>query len=451
MIGLLAGELRRGWATWAGLAVVAAVASLSFSTALAMGEAGLAEGGETLDASMSFLSILLILNIPAGAVVVAAVSRLAVDLHRSHYARWQLSGVSPAQTSTVVLAQLAVVGFAAGSIGVVVSMPVVPAFLHAVFADDDSWWADASIRPGLLTVAVVIPLTTLVVLGGGLRAARSAGRTPPLSALRAPESEAKRMRWWRWLLLGVVVLAAGVGGALAPFRVEERGTAISQFPLIPAYLTLIVATAGPALSPLVLRAWTALLPARASASWYLARHQARYHLGRSTASVTPLFVGTALLGGLMTMSATTGSAMSAAGMPGNFDLGIMQVLLLIGGPVLLGATGAAVVLFMSNRTQAKEQALLRASGATGGVVVVTALWQAVVHVVTAVLLATTVIAGTALICAAALGRFIPAVPVLDPGAATLLVTIGLVLTSAATVVPALSRLRDPLASQLAAD
>ena len=153
----------------------------------------------------------------------------------------------------------------------------------------------------------------------------------------------------------------------------------------------------------------------------------------------------------MTMSATTGSAMSAAGMPGNFDLGIMQVLLLIGGPVLLGATGAAVVLFMSNRTQAKEQALLRASGATGGVVVVTALWQAVVHVVTAVLLATTVIAGTALICAAALGRFIPAVPVLDPGAATLLVTIGLVLTSTATVVPALSRLRDPLASQLAAD
>lgn len=451
MISLLRAELRHGWTAWIGLVWVASVAALSFSTAIAMLETGLEEGGEILDASVSFLSILLLLSIPAGAIVVAAVARLAVDLHRAGYARWQLSGVSPAQTTSVVIAQLTVAGVLAGAVGSVASVPVTPVFLHEVFRDDSSWWAEATIRPGALTAAIVVPLTTAVVLLGGLRAAISAGRTPPLSALREPEALAKRMRWWRWLLLIVVVLAAGVGGALAPFRAEDRSTVISQFPLLPAYLTVIVAAAAPVLSPLLLRAWTALIPARASGAWHLARHQARYHLGRSTASVTPLFVGTALLGGLMTMSATTSTAMASAGMPGNFDLGIMQVMLLVGGPVLLGAAGAAVVLFMSNRTQASEQALLRASGATSGIVLGAALWQAVIHVVTAALLAGTVIVGTALICGAALDRFIPASPVIDVRAAVLLAVLGLVLTASATVVPALVRLREPLAARLAAD
>jgi putative ABC transport system permease protein len=153
----------------------------------------------------------------------------------------------------------------------------------------------------------------------------------------------------------------------------------------------------------------------------------------------------------MTMSSTTSAAMSDAGLAGNFDLGILQVMLLVGGPVLLGAAGAAVVLFMSNRTQASEQALLRASGASEGVVLKAAIWQAVIHVVTAALLAGAVIIGTALICSAALGRFLPAVPVIDVSAAIQLIALGLLLTASATLVPALVRLREPLTRRLAAE
>ena len=451
MIRLLRAELRHGWATWVGLVAVASIAALSFSVGIAMLETGLEVGGEILAASVSFLSILLLLSVPAGAIVVAAVAGLAVDLHRATYARWQLAGVSPRQTTVIVLVQLACAGAVAGAVGFAISLPVVPAFLHAVFEHDSTWWSSATIRPGALTAAIVVPLTIAVTVLGGARAAVSAGRTPPLSALREPDPESKRMRWWRWLVFAVVLLAAGVGGALAPFRAEERSTAISQFPLLPAYLTAIVATIGPVLSPAVLRAWTSLIPPRRSTVWFLARNQARYHLGRSTASVTPLFVGTALLGGLMTMAATTGTAMSDAGLPGNFDLGILQVMLLIGGPVALGAMGAGVVLFMSNRTQGSEQALLRASGATRGVVIAAALWQAVIHVVTATLLASLVIVGTALITSAALSRFVPAGPVFDVGAAAALVAVGLVLTASATVVPTLLRLREPLAARLSVE
>lgn len=451
MIRLLGAELSRGWTTWTGLVLVAAVAALSFAVAIAMLETGLDAGGEILKASVSFLSILLLLNIPAGAIVVAAVSRLAIDLHRATYARWQLSGVSPRQTSVVVLVQLACAGALAGVLGFAISIPFVPAFLHAVFEHDTSWWSSATVRPGALTAAIVAPLTIAVTILGGVRAAMSAGRTPPLSALREPDPESKRMRWWRWLLFAAVLLAAGIGGALAPLRAEERSTAISQFPLLPAYLTAIVAAIGPVLSPVVLRAWTSLIPPRSSTTWFLARNQARYHLGRSTASVTPLFVGAALLGGMMTMAATTGTAMTAAGLPGNFDLGILQVMLLIGGPIALGALGAAVVLFMSNRTQGAEQSLLRASGASRGVVVAAALWQAVIHVITAALLASLVIIGTALISSTALNRFIPAAAVFDLSATAVLIAVGLVLTASATVIPTLLRLREPLAQRLSVE
>lgn len=449
MTRLLWAELRRGWASWAGLIAVTAVAALSFSVAIAMLERGLREGGEILEASTSFLSVLLMFTIPGGAIVIAAVARLAVDLHRPVYARWQLSGIGPAQTSSVVLVQLACAGLIGGLIGYVVSIPVVPAFLTAVFAGDTSWWADAIITPGAFTAHLVIPLTMLVTLLGGLRAALSAGRTPPLAALREPESQAKRMRLWRWGFFLVVVLGAGAG-VIAPFRAEARSTAISQFPLLPAFLMMIVAAAGPALYPLILKAWTAVIPARVSSSWYLARHQARYHLGRSTAAITPLFVGASLLGGLMTMSATTNAAMDAADLGGNFVLDIMQVMLVVGGPVLLGTVGAAVVIFMSNRTQTAEQALLRASGATERTVLASALWQGVIHVVTACLLAGVVLVSTALVAAAALNRFMPAVPVVDLRAALLLAGVGMLLTAVATVLPAFARMREPVAARLSA-
>lgn len=448
MMRLLWAELRHGWASWAGLIAVATISALSFSVAIAMVERGLAEGGKVLEASMSFLSMLLMMNIPGAVIVTAAVARLAVDLHRPAYARWQLSGAGPAQTSGIVIVQLACAGLVGGTVGSGLAIPFVPWFLHEVFATDNSWWADAVIAPGAFTVRVVVALTIVVTVLGGLRAALSAGRTPPLAALRDAEPRAKRMGWGRWVLLLVVVFGAGAG-LMAPLRAETRETAVSQLPLLPAYLTVIVAAAGPLVYPVVLRAWTALVPARVSTSWYLARHQARFHLGRSTASITPLFVGASLLGGLMTMSATVSAAMAAEGR-GGFTMEIMQVMLLIGGPVMLGAIGAAVVIFMSNRTQGAEQALLKASGGSSTTVIASALWQGVIHVVTAALLAGGVIVATAMLSSAVLGRFLPAPPVLDLRAAGLLFALGLLLTIAATALPALGRIREPVAAQLAA-
>lgn len=448
MIRLVAAELRAGWASWIGIVLLAAVLAASSGVGTSMLETGIRVGGEYLRNLSGGMAAVLLFTAPSGLAVVAAVARLAVDLGRPSYARWMLAGVGPAQASAVVVVQLAVAGLVGGLFGFGAAVAIAAPAVHAAFSEGTGEYADIPVVVGPITFAIVVPLTVLVSVLGGLRAARTAGRGSALAALREPEAAAKRMGVLRWIVLVAVTggCAAGLGSVL---NAPDRSAYMAQSVLVPVYLAAPLLAAGPLIYGAVLRGWTALVPARLSSSWYLARHQARYHLSRSTASITPLFAGTALIGGLFTMATTTDAAFVAAGERG-VNLGIAQVLFIAGGPVLLAAIGAAVVVFMSNRTQGGEQALLRASGADERTVLVSALLQAVVHVVTALLLAGAVIAGTAVVCALALGRFHAAAPQIDVRAAAVLAGAGLLLTALATTVPALGRLREPVAARLAA-
>ncbi|MGQ7311362.1 hypothetical protein ACUOFU_06640 [Microbacterium arabinogalactanolyticum] len=440
-------ELRHGWATWIGVLLIATVSAAAYGVGVSTIETGIRAGGEYLSGFSGAAAILLIFSAAAGIPVTGAVSRLAVDLSRTGFARWQLAGVAPAQVSRVVALQLALSGLIGGVLGVVLARLVAEPLVHAAFEDGSGGYREIPIVTGPLTATVVIPLTMLLTVLGGWRAARSAARTSPLSVLREPEAEAKRMRWWRWLLLGIVV--ASVAAAISTMFTGERRVILAQAPLIAPYLTLVVTAAGPLLYPAVLRAWTSMIPARASAAWYLARHQAAYHLGRSTASITPLFVGASLLGGLFTMSATFDASSRAAGGDG-VTMAASQVVLILGGPIALAAVGVAVVIFMSNRTQGSEQALLRASGADDRVIVTSAVLQALIHIVTAALLTFAVLVGSAAIIAAAMSRFGPGILRLDLIGAGILMLTGLALTLSATLIPVLGRLREPVASRLAA-
>lgn len=441
MSGLVLAELRAGWAAWIGVVLLAAVLAVSTGVGLSAFETGVREGGSMQEAFSTLAVTVLLFAVPSGIAVVGAIGRLSVDLGRATYARWQLAGVAPRQASGVVCAQLAASGFIGGVLGFALTPLLAGPLIRAGF-EGGSAFAEAVIVTGPVTLAVVILLTTAVSVTGGLRAARDAGRGSPLAALREPETHAKRMKWWRWALLLLVSLGAGFGLA-SVLGAEDRAAYMSQSMLIPVYLTIPLLAAGPAIYPLVLRAWTALVPASASSSWYLARHQARYHLSRSTASITPLFAGTALVGGLFTMAATT-NASFLAGAERTATLHVAQVLLIAGGPIGLAAVGAAVVVFMSNRTQGHEQALLRAGGATDATVLGSALLQAIIHVATALLLALAVLVATAVVSAAALARFTTAVPVLDLGIAGPVALVGLCLTVLATTVPVAARLRDPV-------
>lgn len=443
---LVLAELRAGWAGWIGVVLLSAVLAVAAGVGLSAFETG-AQAGDLQEAFNSLGGTVLLFAIPSGIAVVAAVARLAVDLGRASYARWQLAGVSPSQAATVVRLQLATAGAIGGVIGFAATPSAAGPLIRAAF-ESQSPLSDVEIVTGAFTFVVVVPLTAAVALIGGLRAARGAGRGSPLAALREPETSAKRMRWWRWAILLIVSIAAASGLA-SVLGTSDRGAFMSQSMLIPVYLTTPLLAAGPALYPLILRTWTSIIPASVSSSWYLARHQARYHLSRSTASITPLFAGTALVGGLFTMAATTNASFLAGGQ-NLATLSVPQVLLIAGGPIGLAAVGAAVAVFMSNRTQGHEQALLRAGGASDATVICSALWQALIHVVTALLLALTVMLATAVVSSVALSRFTRAVVVIEPGIAGPLALIGLGLTLLATTIPVMLRLREPVASRLAA-
>lgn len=254
-----------------------------------------------------------------------------------------------------MLTQVAAAGIAGGTFGYALTAVIAEPVIRAAFDEGAGELAEIPIISGPLTAVVTVGSTVALTLLGGARAARSAVRTPPLSALREPEPRAKPMRWWRWIVFACVcALAAWFGASL--LNVTNRQQHFTFAPLVPAVLTAVVASAGPAIYAVLLRAWTGVLPARASTAWHLARHEARYHLSRSTASVTPLFAGTAVLGGLYTVLATTNASFAGTG-EGAVALGSAQVALMFGSPILLAVTGAAVVIFMSNRSQGTGQAL----------------------------------------------------------------------------------------------
>lgn len=455
MIRLLVGELRADWRSWAGLVLVAAVAGLAIGVGGSFLETGIAVGGRMGAGISGVSSMILVFSGVSAIAVTGAVARLAVDLGRAGYARWQLCGVTPFQTAAVVLGQVAVLCVLGAASGLAASTALASSVMRVAFDGASGGYGSPQAEVGGLTAILVFGGVLSVTLLGALPAARRAGRTPPLDALRDSEPRDTSMRWWRWGLLAILVAGMLVAirawmSSAADATPDDRSTLISQAPLIAPLLTAVIVAGGPVLYGPLLRAWTALLPARASSAWFLARHQARYHLGRSTASITPLFTGTAMLGGLYTVAATWGAAARAAGEP--FEgLKLGQVVVLLGGPLLLAGIGAAVVVFMSNRTQAREQALLAAGGATTSVIVCAAVLQALIHVLTAALLSVVVIAVTGALTTAMLHPFYPhVVPQFDLGTSVVLVGAGAMLTITAALLPVMTRLRASVAEGLSA-
>ncbi|MDR6866017.1 putative ABC transport system permease protein [Microbacterium resistens] len=454
MIRLLAAELRLEWRSWAGLVLVAAVGSLALGVGGSMLETGITAGGRYAIGFGGAASMVLVFSGASAVAVTAAVARLAVDLGRASYARWLLAGAGPRQVGGIVSMQVAVMSLLGALAGLAATSLVAAPVVHGAFEGGSGGYQEVPVVVGPLTALFAVGGILLVALLGGLSAARRAARTPPLDALREPEAQGRRMRWWRWGLFAAMVAAATAAcvswlSLAAVATDDDRNTLISQTPLIAPLLSLVVVSGGPVLYGAVLRAWTALIPARASSAWFLARHQARYHLGRSTASVTPLFTGTAMVGGLYTVTAIWGDAARASGESFN-GLQLGQVIVLLGGPVLLATVGAAVVVFMSNRAQAREQALLSASGATTDVILRAAVWQAMIHVLTAAILAIGVIVVTGLLASVMLAPFYPVVALrYDLAGTAAILALGLVLTVAAVALPVAARLREPVATALA--
>jgi len=163
-------------------------------------------------------------------------------------------------------------------------------------------------------------------------------------------------------------------------------------------------------------------------------------------------VAIALTGGLYAASGTTRNALAVQTGEAPPALQTGTVLLVLGGPLLLSLTGAAVTVAMSGRARQREFALVQAAGGTQGTVLLAAVCEAVVYAVTALIPGAFSVAVTGLAGAWVVhGQVSDAAPSFAVGPVLAITGVGFLLVLVATVVPTGLALRQPVPASLAAE
>ena len=446
---LIFSELRSQWRAWAGVFVLAVAAGFVLAIGASIADTGAELGGEFQENLSGAAAMILIFSGAAAIAVLSSVATLAVTLQQRSYALWQLIGARPLTVGIIVLLQLLIVSIVGATLGVALARPAADP-LFALGFGTAPILRGVHVHFGVVTMLGSIFGVCGIVLLGGWRVARRAAFTPPLEILREAEPRHRRMRWFRWIFVAAAGSAAyALSSSLFGTPLSQSG---SQVPLIAPVLTIFVVALAPVLYPAVLTAWTAVLPARLSSAWFLARNQARYRLAYSTAAITPLMVGISLSAGLYTAAATLNDAFRIQGTGGTAALHTNEVALLLGGPLLLSAVAAAIVVFMSNRTRGQELALLQASGATNRTIILTATLEAVIYVITAGILAFAVIIASSVIIAAGLSTAAPGTAAkIDAVPGLVIAGIGCGLILVATLAPTLAGLRKDVMRTLSSE
>ena len=299
----------------------------------------------------------------AAAVVLASAANLTVSAQRRSYALWQIANVGPRSVGAVVLAQLAVVATLGAACGTLVETITYAPLFPWVFSSPFYQPIDQVVlEVGVSKMPAVWLAVAAVSLVGGLRAARSAGKTPPLEALRDSQPERKGMTWLRATLFAG--LATGTC-ALFVFMVEAQSyAALSNALFMPLLAVATLATVAPVVLSALMRAWTSFVPQSLWNAWYLARHTARYGLSLSASVETPIMVGFGLVAGIASLSNMLAFyAQQQNLLDYKTSLDFTSSLLMLGGPVLLCAIGAAVSVVMTSKSRTRDVALLIAGGA----------------------------------------------------------------------------------------
>lgn len=441
MIRLVFSDLRDHAVAWIG----------AFAIAMACGYIGgwaasLVATGQRCPNFADLAWIVLVFSAIAAVAVLVSAANLTVSLQRRSYALWQLANVSPRRVGAVVLAQLAVVAVLGAAAGTLAEAATFEPLFPLVFSSPFYQPIDQVVLDvGLPCMPVVWLVVAGVFLLGGLKGARSAGRTSPMAALRMAEPPRKGMTPLRLLLFAG--LAFGTC-QLAVFMTEsgpEAGWDNSMY--IPLLMVAMLVPVAPVVFSAVLGAWTALVPQGRWDAWYLARRMARYGLSASTSVETPLMVGFGLVAGIFSLSNVLEVYARQQGMTGtSVSLDFTSTILLLGGPVLLCAAGAAVSVVMSSRTRTRDVSLLIASGARPRTLMAAAVCEALVHAITATLVGAAAVIVSTIIVANAVG--LPPFGYLAFGEGLVVSLAGFALVLVATLVPTWSALNKEAATVL---
>ena len=436
MLSLIVSDLLANARIWLGTLLIATVTAAAGAVAASDIQTAVETGGTAALALYAISGVMIAFTTITALIVAGSVAGLTVSLQQRAYALWQLVGVRPTYIRLVVTTQLALAALIGGLLGCLAAVPALgPLYRYALAGSPELAGLQPAFGAGA-AVPVVLFVTVVVTLAGS-RSAGRASHTPPIQSLSAPDRPDQRM-----------TVARGTAGAavllfIAAIVVSLPGTARDQVSVPLMLLAPLAAGALAAFAPLylarLLAGWTALVPERASSSWYLARSSTAFSVARSTATISPITVAIALAGGLYSANGTASGA-------GSLTAG--SVVLLLGGPLLLALLGATATIFMSSRRREREFALIVAAGATRAVVLAAAAGEAVIYTITATILGAAAVCVTAVAGGWAVGTWTPSFGL---GAGATVAALGLLLTSSATVLPTALALRHELPQTLAAE
>lgn len=270
-----------------------------------------AAGGADLTAAVAALGTAAGVSAFVSAFVVASTYSFAVAQRRRELGLLRLAGATRAQVRRTVLAEALLLGAAASAAGCLLGRLAAPALLR--------WLSGAGlVPPGLTVVPGGWPLPTafgtglLVALAGVYAAARRAGRTGPLDALRAADLDTGVLTTGRLLTgLGLLLTAAALAVAALltdPADLLHRKTWTTR----PMWLIASAGLLSPLLAPPLVRVLGRALPARLTGyAGRLVRANAAAALRRTGAVAAPVLVAVALTGSLAGALDTVGAARSA--------------------------------------------------------------------------------------------------------------------------------------------
>lgn len=398
---------------WIGAALVAAVTSMFTTVCLgalitaattAPDAFAVPEGPEVLLKSAG--NLLFLSGVPA-IVVLAVVLGTLVTQTGSVHARWRLAGASPAQVLRMFSAQVVVVCVLGAAVGAVAALPVMGPATSLLGRGT----ADGVGAAGPLHLLAVVG-AVLVVAGCGA----VAGLLPAVRASRAsPIAQATARATGGRSVLRLVVAIGFVLCVQLPLllvllpmdrldpSLEAPGVAVTLAMLMPAGLAMVIVLAlfAPFYLSGVLRAWTALPGLRRWTAWALARHMAVTRSAQTAAAITPLMVGV----GLFTCFHLMATAARNAGGAEGTSLNLFDGALMLTPIGVIGAVGSAAVVLMSSRHRAQDVTGLRTAGASPARSLAVFACEAVIDVVTALLLAAVAGLGQSALFALALLRW----------------------------------------------
>lgn len=446
MIRLVFVDLRDHTTVWIGALIIALACGYIGGWVVSLQTTASFYTGDIRTSLQNAGSMIFVFSMIAGVAVLTSAAQLTVSAQRRSYALWQLAKVRPLLISIVVLAQLVIVAMLGAVCGTLLAALSFAPLFPLVFREQE-YVTQVVPHVGLSLMPIVWLIVAGVFLCGGLKGAREAGKTPPLLVLREAELRRTKITWIR-LLLFVVLAVCTFFAALAMLG-SKPSEAMAWSIFIPVLVMAALVPIAPLLLSALLFLWTALMPQKHWNAWYLARRTARYGLSASTSVETPIMVGFGLVAGIFSVInvlATYAQSQGATDTSG-FLLDSTTTLVMLGGPVLLCAIGAAVSVVMSSRSRTRDIALLTASGARPSTLIIAAICEAFIHTVTATLIGMLGVIVSNVIVAYAFA--LPLFSDFTFSAGFIVSLVGFVLVLVATLIPTVTALNRETATALA--